>query len=120
MSFDPLAHSYPHLSPYQFFSNNPILNIDLDGLEGVDYTRNIVLYASGQPRFATEDAGNISRKVLHAFQINGTMHIIHNGKHISFNPSSAPTGLGLAIGPGFYFAINIKRFSNELLRQRAD
>jgi RHS repeat-associated protein len=118
-SIDPLTHSYPHLSPYQFFSNNPILNIDLDGLEGVDYTRNIVLYASGQPRFAKEDAGNISRKAIYAFQINGTMHIMHNGKHISFNPSSAPTKIGLAFNPGFYFATNIKSFSDVLLKGKA-
>ncbi|MBK7908975.1 RHS repeat domain-containing protein [Candidatus Pollutiaquabacter sp.] len=119
-SVDPLTHSYPHLSPYQFFSNNPILNIDLDGLEGVDYTRNIILYACGQPRFAREDAGNISRKALYAFQINGTMHIMHDGKHVSFNPSSAPSGLGLAINPGFYYATNIKWFSNELLDSKGD
>ena len=32
-SVDPLAREYPELSPYQFASNNPIANIDLDGLE---------------------------------------------------------------------------------------
>ncbi len=118
-SVDPLTHSYPHLSPYQFFSNNPVLNIDLDGLEGVDYMRNIVLYMSGQPRFAKEDAGNISRKTLYTFQVYGTMHIMHDGMHISFNPSSAPTKLGLAINPGFYYATNIKFFSDVLLKGKA-
>ena len=34
-SVDPIARDYPELSPYQFFSNNPIWFIDLDGLEGV-------------------------------------------------------------------------------------
>ncbi len=34
---DPIAKEYPELSPYQFFSNNPILNIDIDGLEGEAY-----------------------------------------------------------------------------------
>ena len=33
-SIDPIAHEFPELSPYQFFSNSPIQNIDLDGLEG--------------------------------------------------------------------------------------
>ena len=37
LSIDPLAAQYPELSPYQFFSNNPIWFIDLDGLEGVQY-----------------------------------------------------------------------------------
>ncbi|MEM9981237.1 MAG: RHS repeat-associated core domain-containing protein, partial [Bacteroidota bacterium] len=31
---DPIASSYPMLSPYHFAHRNPIMNIDLDGLEG--------------------------------------------------------------------------------------
>ncbi len=31
---DPLTKKYPELSPYQFFSDNPVMNIDIDGLEG--------------------------------------------------------------------------------------
>ncbi|HXB12207.1 MAG TPA: RHS repeat-associated core domain-containing protein, partial [Bacteroidia bacterium] len=34
VSIDPLASKFPFLSPYQFFSDNPIMNIDLDGKEG--------------------------------------------------------------------------------------
>ncbi|QNR87021.1 hypothetical protein H9N25_11865 [Pedobacter riviphilus] len=34
-SVDPITAEYPELTPYQFASNNPIENIDLDGLEGV-------------------------------------------------------------------------------------
>lgn len=33
LSVDPLAKSYPMLTPYQFASNRPIEGIDLDGLE---------------------------------------------------------------------------------------
>ena|GEM_PF-3510375 len=33
-SVDPLTKKYPMLTPYQFASNNPIQNIDVDGLEG--------------------------------------------------------------------------------------
>ena len=32
---DPLTWDYPELTNYQYASNDPILNIDLDGLEGV-------------------------------------------------------------------------------------
>lgn len=35
MSVDPLAYAFPELSPYQYSSNNPIQNIDMDGLEGL-------------------------------------------------------------------------------------
>ncbi|MGN6353882.1 MAG: DUF6443 domain-containing protein, partial [Parafilimonas sp.] len=34
---DPLTWDYPELTNYQYASNDPILNIDLDGLEGVDW-----------------------------------------------------------------------------------
>jgi RHS repeat-associated protein len=31
---DPLTDEYVYLTPYQYASNNPVLNIDIDGLEG--------------------------------------------------------------------------------------
>ena len=31
---DPLTKKYPELTPYQFASDDPIANIDIDGLEG--------------------------------------------------------------------------------------
>ena len=34
-SIDPITSSYPELTPYQFASDNPVMNIDLDGLEGM-------------------------------------------------------------------------------------
>lgn len=34
LSVDPIASSYPELTPYQFASNTPIWAIDIDGLEG--------------------------------------------------------------------------------------
>ncbi|MFT4155701.1 hypothetical protein [Parafilimonas sp.] len=35
LSVDPLTSSFPELTPYQYASNNPIMNIDLEGLEGI-------------------------------------------------------------------------------------
>jgi RHS repeat-associated protein len=34
-SVDPITKNYPFLTPYQYASNNPILNVDIDGLEGL-------------------------------------------------------------------------------------
>ena len=34
LSVDPLTKNYPMLTPYQFASDNPTMNVDLDGLEG--------------------------------------------------------------------------------------
>jgi len=39
LSTDPLTKSYPQLTPYQFASNNPVENIDLDGLEKLPATK---------------------------------------------------------------------------------
>jgi RHS repeat-associated protein len=36
-SVDPLIKRFPMLSPFQYASNNPIFNIDLDGLEGASW-----------------------------------------------------------------------------------
>ena len=46
ISIDPLFASYPELSPYQFFNNNPIANIDVDGLEDL-YAADGKLLGSG-------------------------------------------------------------------------
>jgi RHS repeat-associated protein len=47
LSTDPLQKQYVWLSPYQFGSNSPIANVDLDGLEAKYYTAEIFTY-SGQ------------------------------------------------------------------------
>jgi len=39
MQLDPLTDSYPFLTPYQYASNDPITNIDIDGLEGGDVVK---------------------------------------------------------------------------------
>lgn len=39
VSVDPLTTKYPELTPYQFASNQPIMSIDLDGLESWPSTR---------------------------------------------------------------------------------
>ncbi len=39
LSVDPLSASYPWYTPYQFAGNKPIIAIDLDGLEELDYNR---------------------------------------------------------------------------------
>ena len=39
LSVDPLTHSYPWYTPYQFSGNSPIANIDLDGAEPMPATK---------------------------------------------------------------------------------
>jgi RHS repeat-associated protein len=51
LSVDPIAKSYPDLTPYQFASNSPMENIDIDGLEKYSI------------HFKIEDEKNIITKV---------------------------------------------------------
>ena len=41
ISVDPLYRKYPELSTYQFASNGPIMNIDIEGLESAPKTRSL-------------------------------------------------------------------------------
>lgn len=34
---DPLSEKFFYLTPYQYASNNPSSNIDIDGLEGLNF-----------------------------------------------------------------------------------
>lgn len=43
---DPLTDYYPELTPYQYASNDPITNDDLDGLEGCPMTAGMVGYGA--------------------------------------------------------------------------
>ena len=52
---DPLTDDYPELTPYQYGSNDPIANIDVDGLEGFNavQTLDAVIIKSGGHAAAT-------------------------------------------------------------------
>jgi RHS repeat-associated protein len=45
-SVDPITRKYPELTPYQFATDNPIMNLDLDGLEG--FPANAIKGANGE------------------------------------------------------------------------
>lgn len=38
IQIDRLSQKYAFMSPYQFSSNNPVVNVEIDGLEGLHYT----------------------------------------------------------------------------------
>ena len=76
---------------------------------------NSVLYSNGRPRFEKQDEKNTAKIPIWTFMINGTMNIMHGNKHIEFNPSAAPSALGIAFNPGYYYSINIQSFSKDLL-----
>lgn len=48
-SVDPIAYQFPNLSSYQFASNSPLQNIELEGLEGIhSMSQYNKLHATGQ------------------------------------------------------------------------
>lgn len=57
LSVDPLTAKYPELTPYQFASNNPIWNIDIDGLEGTPAT---IQYSTGNEKALAQKYGDKS------------------------------------------------------------
>ena len=52
LSVDPLYKDFPMLTPFQFGSNNPIENIDVDGLEGVSNKSQLLKLAPALPTIA--------------------------------------------------------------------
>ena len=74
-SVDPLTHSYPHYTPYQYAGNNPIRNIDLDGMEEFDAVKNFLPYAvdmSKAPATFKSTSGRVIKSSynLHGYQVN--------------------------------------------------
>ncbi|MCB9251865.1 MAG: hypothetical protein H6605_05320 [Flavobacteriales bacterium] len=66
LSVDPLFKKFPNLSSYQFGTNNPIENIDLDGLEGVSTsfmaTIGVNITLQKQPKFSIIGGAGIAAK----------------------------------------------------------
>jgi RHS repeat-associated protein len=87
LSVDPIASIYPELTPYQFASNNPIANIDLDGLEA-----KLAIAGSGLPLkregapagsttgYTSQDVGAFKDRAVKLAGFNTVS--VHNGKMI--------------------------------------
>jgi RHS repeat-associated protein len=63
LSVDPLTKEYPELTPYQFSSNSPIENIDLDGLEKFSTHINGQEYAVFGPLTTDEAQKRLSKSI---------------------------------------------------------
>ena len=111
LSVDPLAASYPELTPYQFASNTPIQAIDLDGLEAMRHE------SDGHGGFiliATQDVTNriqvwkplkahkplISKKNRTTIRPGSLRHpgVDQNSMLIAENPAIKGIALGVPIG----------------------
>lgn len=64
LSVDPITKEYAELTPYQFASNSPILNIDIDGLEGGPY---FVGLPANQQMEAAQSMSKMSGGIIKGF-----------------------------------------------------
>ena len=77
-SVDPLTQDYPELTPYQFASNSPIENIDLDGLE--KYKPRNTFYNATKCETFKSSLGSRLLKKTNRF-INNTTNYISRSVH---------------------------------------
>ncbi len=104
-TIDPLAANFPWMTPYQYASNDPIKNIDLDGLEGIPFFLEPALMfgnssvtprlgpLSEVARLAPENVakagGEFSGKTLEAFRRGNATEaeqLSKNGLEKNYNP----------------------------------
>ena len=81
LSVDPLSPKYPWYTPYQFAGDNPILNIDLDGLEDCDYNLFLRGLKSGYTKLI-----NIPFPIASSTIINGKTVAVGTWKLNTNNP----------------------------------
>ena len=96
---DPLTDDYPLLTPYQYASNDPITNIDLDGLEGVSSTGLTDVMVSGVRHLALASGPSllsISGNFLKGLGQSGLSTLTSLGNAI-IDPLTTASAIGHAI-----------------------
>lgn len=116
LSVDPLTQSYPWYTPYQFASDSPIANIDLDGLEATLAIYGIGKNKGDSPQFKKDadydvkmKASTSSHKIVTGQKLiellrNETKHEGSIGRIAIFSHST-PHGIYLDDTPGNYGGI---------------
>ncbi|MFY0256267.1 RHS repeat domain-containing protein [Chitinophaga sp. 30R24] len=63
LSIDPLSASYPYYSPYLFAGNNPILNLDLEGMGPID-GRFVFVGNTSKPQVLSQNAVDVLNNIM--------------------------------------------------------
>lgn len=79
LSVDPLAGSFAMLTPFQYGSNNPIYNIDLDGLEGMSYEQKL-LHKDDDEWYSTLGKFAYNTLITAGNAVPGTVNLVANPK----------------------------------------
>jgi len=124
LSVDPLAKKYPELTPYQYASGNPIMNIDIDGLEGFWYFFKhgdwIGAFNSISWNDANEAAGTVNNAIPVGAAINGGYQAITGTDPISGQPASRVDGVANIVITGVfhYSAVRLATPSTAVALER--
>jgi RHS repeat-associated protein len=125
LSIDPLTKGYPELTPYQFASNSPIENIDLDGLEatpalGLLYedmykVQQPVMNAVDITQQTVDNAIAGSKAATGSFLDNNgqTIQDVSMSVSVAGAVSCNPVGEAIA-GPAFQFGTALKTTSDAI------
>ncbi len=110
LSVDPITSQFPELTPYQFASNSPIFNIDLDGLEGTSWWHRFLydpvntLMTGTTWEDANAAAGDINNQIPVGAIINGSFQAITARDPVFLQPASRIDGVGNAVIGGIFHA----------------
>jgi RHS repeat-associated protein len=101
MSVDPLQKQYPWLTPFQYSSNSPISNIDVDGLEGANANVKNSVIATGTTivtkQVTNELTKQLAEKALENAAENGGKALVREGAKRAAVSSVVATG-ALTVG----------------------
>ncbi|MCX6207056.1 MAG: RHS repeat-associated core domain-containing protein [Bacteroidetes bacterium] len=91
---DPISEKFYYLSTYQYCSNNPIKNVDLDGAEGLDFRiynsliKNTIQSPNGSSAKVLGAIVGVGNSVHGA--VNGAMHPIESAKGLAHMFTQSP------------------------------
>src|SRR5687767_11515673 len=96
---DPISEKFYFLSPYQYCSNNPITNVDLDGAEGLDFRIFTKLVEN-----TVKNQNGTSAKVLGAVTgVGGSVEgVVKGAVNMVAHPIETVKGLGHMLSQSSY------------------
>ena len=117
LSVDPLAKSYPMLTPYQFSSNDPIWMIDIDGLEGVKFydvlkgNANLIDWLN-DPQTYIQGANWFNKNINPLYALNARLYEIRTGRDYNNPdlPKNRSTAAAEIVVDGVMYASGEKAF----------
>ncbi|GAA4930331.1 DUF6443 domain-containing protein [Mucilaginibacter defluvii] len=91
---DPIAEKFLELTPYQYCSNDPIKNVDLDGAEGIDF-RLLGKLAGKTAAHIIKNPNGATAKVMGAATgITGAVvNVVEGGVNLARDPSQVIQGI---------------------------